>query len=98
MPSIILLIGPPGSGKSTLAAKWKQQGWTIINQDSQGKDGHWNAFQEALKEQKPIVIDRMNFNKEQRAKYIIPAKAAGYDVEVDIVHESLQTCMRRITA
>ncbi len=94
MPKIVVLVGPPGSGKSTHAKTY--EGWTYINQDSQGKEGHWKLFQEALQAGKDIIVDRMNFDKKQRSRYLEPAKAAGYKTWIGIIYESLQTCMERI--
>jgi predicted kinase len=100
MPKLTVLVGPPGSGKSTLARKlcWfgeKQNHATYINQDSQGKE-HMAMFEEAIASGKNVLIDRMNFNKEQRSRYLAPAKAAGYETEIKILHESQETCLRRM--
>lgn len=96
MPNIILLVGPPGSGKSTLAKKMESDGWYRINQDSQGKDEHLALFMNALAQGLPIVVDRMNFDKKQRARYLEPAKKAGYSTQITVIHESLKTCYERI--
>lgn len=95
MPKLVILVGPPGSGKSTMA-KNAVDVEVYINQDSQGKDGHWKLFEQALREGKNIVVDRMNFDKAQRAKYLNPAKKLGYETRIIVKHESLRTCMERI--
>lgn len=96
MKKLILLVGPPGSGKSTYA-KYDYPDYTYINQDSQGKEGHYNLFQQALKDNKNIIVDRMNFDHQQRNRYLLP-KHAGYTTEIIVLHESYDTCMKRMLA
>lgn len=94
MPKVIILVGPPGSGKSTLAKKYADQGYAYINQDSQGKEDHFHIFNDALSSNRNIVVDRMNFNHQQRNRYLLP-KQEGYIYEIHILHESYKTCMNR---
>lgn len=93
---LILLVGPPGSGKSTMAVQ--MNGFSYINQDSMGKEEHLRLFKEDIKDKLAIVVDRMNFNKEQRRRYLDPAKAAGYETEIHVLHESRETCIQRCAA
>lgn len=90
---LILLVGPPGSGKSTLAKKYKS--FQYINQDSQGKEDHYKLFTIDLDCGHDIIVDRMNFNKQQRNRYIEPARALGYEIEIIVIHESYETCIKR---
>lgn len=94
MPSLILLVGPPGAGKSTNAKGMKDR--VYINQDSQGDKEHHVNFINAVSMGLDIVVDRMNFDKKQRARYLDIAKKAGYSTEIIVIHESLKTCMERI--
>lgn len=89
-----ILVGPPGSGKSTIARKQKA---TYINQDSQGKD-HLRLFAEALLRKEDIVVDRMGFDRAQRARYIDPAKKMGYEVEITVLVAPRRVCMERVLA
>lgn len=95
MKNLCLLVGPPGSGKSTLANEFLEDGFIIINQDDQGKDGHWKHFCDALQAGKNIVVDRMNFNKIQRDRYLLLAKEAEYATEIVVFHETYHTCFKR---
>lgn len=97
MNKIVILVGPPGSGKSTLAKKYEQGGFVYVNQDSQGAD-HMAVYDQALREDKNIVVDRMNFNREQRSRYLKPAQRVGYRTEIVILHQPYSVCLDRIRA
>jgi len=94
MAKLTVLVGPPGSGKSTYA---KTTQATYINQDSQGKN-HLNLFNEALSRKEDIIVDRMGFDKGQRARYIDPAKAAGYEVNIRTFVVPRKVCFERVMA
>lgn len=98
MPKLIVLVGPPGSGKSTAAMSGDIRDYFYINQDKHGKEGHLERFKQAIESNYNIVIDRMNFSKEQRNRYLLPAKAAGYETEIQVFHESKKTCLARCNA
>lgn len=92
---LVLLVGPPGSGKSTLAMQYGASGYVHVNQDTHGKKEHLILFQEAIALGKDIVVDRLNFVKIQRERYLNPAKLAGYETEIVVLHESYKTCFER---
>lgn len=95
MKQLILMVGPCGSGKSTYA-KSNYPDHTYINQDSQGKEGHFRYFLQAIAEEENIVVDRMNFTKDQREKYLEPARCNGYTTKIVVLHESQRTCLERM--
>jgi predicted kinase/uncharacterized HAD superfamily protein len=100
-PTITILVGPPGSGKSTLAHHrinfdGDHGAATIrISQDDQGKPGHMEAFEKALHFKQDIIVDRMNFDKFQRERYLKPAREAGYSTRIIVLHIPLKTCLER---
>jgi hypothetical protein len=97
MKTLIVLVGPAGAGKSTYA-KENYSEYVYINQDSHGKIGHLQLFCNAIEAESNIIVDRMNFNKEQRKRYLEPAKDAGYTTEIIVLHESYDTCITRCEA
>ena len=94
---LIVLVGPPGSGKSTFARKYKAEGYTYINQDAQGK-GHVQLFDTAILLGENVIVDRMGFNKQQRAKYLDVANDHGYDTEIIVLHQPYHVCFARCMA
>lgn len=93
--NLVLMVGPPGSGKSTTATNIVDTlGYTYINQDLQSKD-HIRLFNEAIERGDNIVVDRMNFDKRQRARYLEPAKKAGYAIRITVHHVPKAVCMER---
>ena len=92
MKKLILLVGPPASGKSTYS---KTLDAVRISQDDMGKEAHLDAFKAALEASENIAVDRMNFNKEQRARYIKPALELGYEVEAVTFYFNEETCLER---
>lgn len=99
---LVMLVGPPGCGKSTYANQLMHgddgyQQLTYINQDLQGK-GHLHEFDMAILDGKDVVVDRMNFSKGQRSRYLDIAKSHGYETKIIIFHEPYSVCLARATA
>lgn len=94
---LILMVGPCGSGKSTIAQQYKKEGFTYINQDSQGRQ-HLQFFETAILAGENVIVDRMGFTKQQRSRYIDIAKNNGYSTKIIVLHESYQTCLSRCLA
>lgn len=100
-PTLTIVIGPPGSGKSTLArgmvsdAILAGKELVYVNQDSQGAD-HKSLFIDAAYAGKDIVVDRMNFNIQQRMSFIEIAKLKDYHIKAIVKCESQATCIERM--
>ncbi len=94
-PQLVLMVGPCGSGKSTYA-KTNYPNHIYINQDSQGKEAHMRYFLQAIADGQNVIVDRMNFDKLQRNKYLDPAKNNLYETTIIVLHESSKTCLDRM--
>ena len=94
MKNLIVLVGLPGSGKSTFCDIYED--YYRISQDEMGKEGHLKNFKQALEENKDIIIDRCNFNIDQRQRYIKPAKEKGYKTLIIWLQVSAADCKKRI--
>ncbi len=95
MKELTILVGPPGTGKSTYASEHKLP-LRYVNQDSQGKEGHKEYFKEFIKNGEDIIVDRMNFSKEQRERYLKPAKEAGYKTKIVVLQTARHLCFTRM--
>lgn len=97
---ITMLCGPSGAGKTSYRNKMLEQDSKIvvISGDEQGK-AHLEIFKKAISEKAHhILIDRMSFNKQQRERYLKPAKDSGYFSEVIVFHVPRSVCFERIMA
>ena len=94
---LILLVGPIGSGKTTFAKTLEKDSSIRISQDEMGRKAYLNYFHEALEDGVPrIIIDRMNFNKIQRERFIRPAREYGYCVTIFEIDYNPVTCLERV--
>ena len=93
-----MLVGPCGSGKSTMARGiCDERGFVYINQDSQGRE-HLSRFDDAILAGHNVVVDRMNFTKGQRSRYLDLAKSHGYHTTIVVLHTNYETCFARCIA
>lgn len=97
MKKMIILVAPPGAGKSTLAKKYEAEGYLRINQDLQGRM-YTVMFLQAVERGDDIVCDRMNFDDNQRRPFLEQGLKHNYKIEMIVLHESYDTCFKRIMA
>jgi len=100
-PLLTLLVGPPGSGKTTWAKDYlkthnNRNDLVYINQDIQGSELHLEKFKDALSKKYDIVVDRMNFSKKQRNRYINPARQKKYEIRIVVFHTPYEVCLDRV--
>jgi len=95
---VIILVGLPGSGKSTLAKQLESQGYVRVNQDELGSRNKCKELMEsALKTNKPVVVDRCNFDLRQRKSWIdLAAKYGVKNVVAVCINTPVDVCKDRI--
>ena len=80
-PSAILLIGIPATGKSTFCRQRLFDTHVRINLDQLRTRHREKLLLEAcLAGRQPFVVDNTNATRETRARFIAPARAAGFRV------------------
>jgi len=97
--TIYILVGPQGAGKTYWCKNVliTDKRVTRISQDEQGKGGHMSLFMDYIQDGASlIVVDRMNFNREQRSRYIGPAMRQGYRIVIVLFKIDRATCLGRL--
>lgn len=102
-PFLLMLIGIPGSGKSTLAealVKERPEFFVRVNQDTLGTRRQCEDMCRAvLSEGKCAILDRCNFDAEQRKPFLEISKGLELDVDgvvMDIpINQCIDRCQRR---
>lgn len=82
-PQAVILIGIPASGKSTFCKRFfgESQGYVRINRDSLGnKAAVSTRLWQCLTARRSFVLDNTQVSREDRARSIALASAAGYEV------------------
>jgi predicted kinase len=78
---LVLLIGIPATGKTSFYASEFLRSHLRISRDTLGTKYREAAlFNEALRTQARVVVDDTNVTRADRARFIVPAKEAGYAV------------------
>ncbi|EXX58576.1 uncharacterized protein OCT59_022288 [Rhizophagus irregularis] len=96
---ILVCVGVPGSGKSTFSKKLCQIDhiWFRVNQDDLGSR---KACEEILKAQlkkgKNVIVDRCNFDKDQRKTWINIAYHHKLSIDAIILDTPFEICEKRI--
>jgi hypothetical protein len=93
---LVVLIGPMGAGKSTYCQTHLKDHFRI-NQDDQGKDGHFKLFEKAIRKETKMVIDRINHLYNQRRDYISLARFNGFKIRYIVFKVSPFDCISHIS-
>lgn len=88
---LVFMIGYPGSGKSYIT---KKLNYIIINQDTlKTKSKCVSCCKEAMKKNKNIVIDNLNYSISSRKSYFDLAKKNNYYIRCIIIDNDIDFCM-----
>nr|CAH7721081.1 unnamed protein product [Callosobruchus chinensis] len=103
-PNVILMVGGPGSGKSHFCKNYLvPKGYVHVSRD---KLGTWQKcvkqLEEGLKNNKNVVVDNTNMDKESRARFVEVAKKYNADcrcflMTTDISHSKHNNRFRELT-
>ena len=79
-PTLFLFIGIPASGKSTFYHRvLEDRNLDYVSLEVlKTRTQEWTAFAASLKARRSVVVDNTNVTRVLRARYLAPAKAAGY--------------------
>ena len=93
---VIIFIGIQGSGKSTFYKQKFIDSHIRINLDML-KTRHREKliFQACLEAKQRLIIDNTNPTPEDRSRYIIPAKAKGFEILTYYFPPNLEECKQR---
>jgi len=94
---VVLLVGMPGSGKTTFC-KACLPGHTRLSQDDgpRKRAGFMRAYLEALDRGVDVVVDRMSPSRDERQRFIAPARAHGYTVRIVYFDVPTYVCAMRV--
>ena len=92
----VILSGIQGAGKSTFYKERFSRTHARINLDElKTRERERKLFEECLREKRPLLVDNTNMKAADRARYIAPARAAGYRVVGYFLESSLKDAIRR---
>ncbi|KAI9338637.1 AAA domain-containing protein [Pilaira anomala] len=98
---MLVLVGLPGSGKTTISShlvKYKQE-WQRINQDDMRSRKACEMYtRKFLDEKYSVVVDRCNFDREQRKTWIELAEHYKIPVDCIVLTTNQEECYQRIKA
>ncbi|KAI3771334.1 hypothetical protein L6452_02496 [Arctium lappa] len=103
-PIVVILVGAPGSGKSTFCdhvMRVSTRPWVRVCQDTIGNGKAGTKAQclalsnTSLKEEKSILIDRCNLDREQRADFVKLGESHQVDVHAVVLDLPAKLCISR---
>ncbi len=93
---MVILVGIQGAGKSTFYGERFSSTHTRINLDELKTRGReQEVFADCLRCGRSFVVDNTNTKAVDRARYILPAREAGYRVVGYFLESSLKDAIRR---
>ena len=94
--TLVVLMGLQGSGKSTFYHTHLASDYVRVNLDTlKTRAREWELVEECLAEGRSLAVDNTNPTRLDRARYIAPAKAAGYRVVGYFLESKIKACIAR---
>lgn len=94
--TLVIIMGIQGSGKSTFYHRYLGCDYVRVNLDTlKTRHREQLLIDECLQSDKNMAIDNTNPTKKDRARYIVPAKEAGYRIIGYFMQSRLQDCIAR---
>jgi predicted kinase len=95
----VLLVGIPASGKSSFCAGRFARTHLRLNLDMlRTRHREAELLATCLRLQQPFVVDNTNVSAAERARFVVPAKAAGFRVVGYYLASKLDECLPRNAA
>jgi hypothetical protein len=80
---LVITVGQPGSGKSTTSALLQKAGYDVCVSDFiKDKDLLIDCVKKSLESKNRVVVDALNFSKEQRSRYTKLARAMKVTIRI----------------
>ena len=96
MKTLVIMMGLQASGKSTFYAEHLSESYVHINLDTlKTRRREQEAIEACLAEGKSYAIDNTNPERTDRARYIAPAKSAGYRIVGYFMQSRIRDCIAR---
>ena len=93
---LVVMMGIQGSGKSTFYHKFLEKDFVRVNLDTlKTRNQEKILIEDCIKKGKSFAVDNTNPTKEDRRRYIPPAKASGYKVIGYFMESKLKECIER---
>ena len=96
MKTAVIIMGIQGSGKSEFYSRYLSDSYVRINLDTlKTRNRERQLLKDCIDVGKDFAVDNTNPTKEDRQRYIVPAKASGYRVIGYFMESKLQICIER---
>ena len=95
-PTLVILMGIPASGKSSFYRRYLADRFVRVNLDTlKTRARERQLVEDCIRQGKSFAVDNTNPTRADRARYIGPAKAAGYRVVGYFMQSRIADCVAR---